>query len=108
MVLGSLGFFFFFFFFFFYTFSDVVFSDVVCHPEISSRQAANRICESCFHYFLNRFVFGWLIGPILALNCRLHVEQVSFMGSAVGPLVSAISFSFTVSLFFFHTELPLC
>ena len=31
-----------------------------------------------------------LTRPILALNSRLQVEQISVMGSAVGPLVLAL------------------
>ena len=51
-------------------------------------------------------VLRWLTRPILALNCRLQVEQVNVMESADGPFVfakvafSVLSFSFTDSLFF--------
>ena len=48
--------------------------------------------EKSHHYFLNRFIcvghfFLFLTRPILALNCRLQVEQVNIMNSAGGPLV---------------------
>ena len=34
--------------------------------------------------------FLWLTRPILALSCRLQVEQVNVMESAGGPLVMAL------------------
>ena len=51
--------------------------------------------EKGHHYFMNRFIcvgqfFLFLTRPILALNCRLQIEQVNIMDSAGGPLVLAL------------------
>ena len=65
------------------------------------------LTEKDHHCFLNRFVcVKWLTRPILTLNCRLQIEQVSVMESAGGPLVSALR-SFFLS-FFFLRDPPLC
>ena len=48
--------------------------------------------------------------PILALNCRLQVEQVNVMESAGGPLVLALRslrFLSASQILFFHRELLL-
>ena len=49
--------------------------------------------------------------PILALNCRLQVEQVNVMDSAGGPLILALrslSFLSASQILSFHRELLLC
>ena len=47
--------------------------------------------ENDHHCFLNRFMcVKWLTRPILALNCRLQIEQVIVMESGGGPLVLAL------------------
>ena len=72
--------------------------------------------EKGHHYFLNRFIcvgqfFLLLTRPILALNCRLQVEQVNIMNSAGGPLVLALRslrFLSASQILFFHRELLFC
>ena len=72
--------------------------------------------EKGHHYFLNRFLcagefFWWLTRPILALNCRIQVEQVGIMESAGGPLVLALRslrFLSASQILFFHRELLFC
>ena len=52
-----------------------------------------------------------LVRPILALNCRLQVEQVSAMYSAGGPLVlplRSLRFLSVSHMLFFHIGLLLC
>ena len=48
---------------------------------------------------------------VLALNCRLQVEQVNVMDSAIVPLVLALRslrFLSASQILFFHRELLLC
>ena len=52
-------------------------------------------------------VFLLLTRPILALNCRLQVEQVNIMDSAGGPLVLALCslrFLSALQILFFFIE----
>ena len=74
-----------------YSRQDFVYKDVTKSwqaAKIASRSSLTN--KKDHHYFLNRFVCVGEFRPILALNCRLQVEQINVVESAGGPLVLAL------------------